>query len=660
MNKYIKRISIVLGGIFFLLPLTWAQQRSCGMLQQTDRLRSIPAQNQLHENSVLKFKRYAATQARLGAVLCTNPVQLPVAIHFQGIINPDTACLRALVQNQMSILNADFQGKNADTTLWQSNAHYYPGLNMGQTCLEFVIANKNHPEGYHLQDGDPAVTINSTTGDYVYDWTGYINIVVRDIGDLGYAPLGGLGNGDGINVDDNAFGTFGCGQVLPNYPYNLGRTLVHEMGHYLYLNHIWANESDIGGCSNDDGVSDTPFSEAPNYGCPTLPTSCNTMDLYMNYMDYVNDSCMYMFSAGQSERMNNWITTNLQTVVTKKAEVYLEICEDCTPPVCIDNDKDGYCSSVDCNDANSAVPAASGSLCDDNNPNTYQDIIQLDGCTCAGIPNVCKDFGGDTDADGVCDALDCDPFDACYPKALGTACDDGNSGTTEDKIQADGCTCAGKMTIGNATTVHVKVLLEGLYDPIYQRLNKEIQSLNLLPVSQPFNTAPWYYTGTETVTSFPTNVVDWILIMARDTDDNIVGQAAGFITTSGAIVAVNGSQGVLLNNALNNYISIHHRNHLAVVSATPYTDVLDFTSSISSVKGTEQLITKGDEFCLHAGDFDANGIINNVDYNEWVNKKSLLNQYLSVDGDGNGVVNNLDYNLWLNNSAKVGYSPIHY
>ena len=51
-----------------------------------------------------------------------------------------------------------------------------------------------------------------------------------------------------------------------------------------------------------------------------------------------------------------------------------------------DNDNDGVCADVDCNDNNPNVPAPVGSACNDNNPNTNNDVIQSDGCTCAGIP----------------------------------------------------------------------------------------------------------------------------------------------------------------------------------------------------------------------------------------------------------------------------------
>ena len=64
--------------------------------------------------------------------------------------------------------------------------------------------------------------------------------------------------------------------------------------------------------------------------------------------------------------------------------------------------------------------------------------------------------------------------------------------------------------------------------------------------------------------------------------------------------------------------------------------------------------------CLYAGDYDATGIINSVDFNDWKVQGAVLNQYLPIDGDGNGIVNNKDYNLWIRNRSKVGEPSVRY
>ena len=125
----------------------------------------------------------------------------------------------------------------------------------------------------------------------------HLNIWVCNIGGgiLGYAQFpGGSSSTDGVVL---LYSTLPGGSAAP---YNEGRTATHEVGHYLNLRHIWGD----GRCKQDDFVADTPSSDGPNYGCPTYPTvNCRSNDMTMNYMDYTDDACMYMFSEGQKSRM---------------------------------------------------------------------------------------------------------------------------------------------------------------------------------------------------------------------------------------------------------------------------------------------------------------------------------------------------------------------
>lgn len=244
---------------------------------------------------------------------CAESVPLPMAFHFQGFANPDVECLRELAIGQLQILNDDYQGINGDITLWTDGAAtFFPGVSNGESCIQFCLPTTGHPTGFGIGDGDPAVTINQFTGSFNGSWSGYINVFVRNIGALGFSPLGGSGTGDGVTVDNQAFGAgSGCPGANPAAPYNLGRTLTHELGHYLGLGHIWG-----GGCGQDDGVGDTPNSSGGYLGCPTNGTSsCGSTDMHMNYMDYVDDQCMYMFSAGQVGVMDAYASANLQNVI---------------------------------------------------------------------------------------------------------------------------------------------------------------------------------------------------------------------------------------------------------------------------------------------------------------------------------------------------------
>jgi hypothetical protein len=119
---------------------------------------------------------------------------------------------------------------------------------------------------------------------------------------LGYAQFpGGPAATDGVVILHSAFGT--TGTAAP--PFHLGRTATHEIGHWLNLNHIWGDDGT--GCSGTDNVADTPNQGGGNTGKPTFPhVSCGNGpngDMFMNYMDYVDDDAMFMFTAGQATRM---------------------------------------------------------------------------------------------------------------------------------------------------------------------------------------------------------------------------------------------------------------------------------------------------------------------------------------------------------------------
>ncbi|HFA50199.1 MAG TPA: hypothetical protein ENJ95_14405, partial [Bacteroidetes bacterium] len=118
-----------------------------------------------------------------------------------------------------------------------------------------------------------------------------------------------------------------------------------------------------------------------------------------------------------------------------------------------DSDGDGVCDNDDCAPNDASLPATPGTACNDGDPNTVNDMIQSDGCTCAGTFDPCATSGGDSDGDGVCDNDDCAPNDASLPATPGTACNDGDPNTVNDMIQADGCTCAGSTPVCDNITL---------------------------------------------------------------------------------------------------------------------------------------------------------------------------------------------------------------
>jgi PKD repeat protein len=100
---------------------------------------------------------------------------------------------------------------------------------------------------------------------------------------------------------------------------------------------------------------------------------------------------------------------------------------------------------------------------------------------------------------------------------------------------------------------------------------------SMMPLSQPYNISPWYYTGTETVAAIPyPNVVDWVLVELRDAADaasaasaTMMDRQAAFLLSNGKVVALDGVSHLQFNNSLtqNLFVVIWHRNHLGVMSS---------------------------------------------------------------------------------------------
>ena len=206
----------------------------------------------------------------------------------------------AQIQSQIDVLNADFTAANTD---YNSTPSFFQSVRSGDTKIRFVldqVIRKSTTKSSWRTDN--AMKVASKGGIAPLSPSNKLNMWVCNMsgGILGYAQFpGGSLSTDGVVVDNNAFGKGGTTTA----PFNLGRTATHEVGHWLNLRHIWGDAT----CGNDF-VGDTPLHQTSNGGCPAFPRygSCSTTVpmMTMNYMDYTNDACMYMFSLGQSTRMN--------------------------------------------------------------------------------------------------------------------------------------------------------------------------------------------------------------------------------------------------------------------------------------------------------------------------------------------------------------------
>jgi len=313
------KITFLLAFLSLSLASFAQQQRTCGTDAYMEEQLQNPEFRTQYEERQAKFKQNL--ELRETGVSNRNAMAtlfIPVAVHYESGNEADRACLVALAQSQIDILNNDFRGTNADISQWAAASASYPGVNTGSLDVQFTLATQNHPAGTDpdLVEGEPAVTIGynfgggATPADNDASFSGYMNFVVRNIGGgiLGYSPLGGSpAAGATVVMTTSAFGSgAGCTGVVPGAPYNLGRTLTHELGHFLNLGHTFS-----GSCGTDDSVADTPNIDQPSFGCPTVGgvTMCGNTSLTMNFMDYVNDACMFMLTEGQTNRSDAYLDT---------------------------------------------------------------------------------------------------------------------------------------------------------------------------------------------------------------------------------------------------------------------------------------------------------------------------------------------------------------
>ncbi len=265
-------------------------------------------------NEIEKQGRNKRTQA----VLLRLPIIVHVVHNGEPVGSGPNLSLTQ-VQAQIAVLNEDFRRLQGT-----------PGFNNhpagADIEIEFCLSPVNEnggamtEPGIHRYNGNKANwsrtdienQLKPTTiwnPNIFYNvWT--VKFASSDANLLGYAqfpdqsgltglPASGPATTDGVVVRYQSFGSADKGTFpVMEAPYNKGRTLAHETGHWLGLRHIWGD----GNCA-EDFVADTPPAAGPSSGCPTGRTTCGGLNMVENYMDYSYDACMNIFTQGQKDRM---------------------------------------------------------------------------------------------------------------------------------------------------------------------------------------------------------------------------------------------------------------------------------------------------------------------------------------------------------------------
>ncbi|GAA4318232.1 M43 family zinc metalloprotease [Compostibacter hankyongensis] len=302
-------------------PLRSPAQHYCAtdlaIRQALQKRPALSGQLQLMDN--LARRRTERGQPR-PAFTREQTVTIPVVVH---VVLPDPALVSdAQILSQIAVLNTDYTAANTDISeipaVWRSL--------IGNLHLQFCLAQRT-PDGlptngivrsstdrfqFGVNDACPEVKHAATGGSDAWDTQHYLNIWICNLesGYLGVTTPPGLysADEDGVVIQYNAFGTTGVLQA----PYDRGRTATHEVGHYLGLLHPWGLTG--GSCSPGDNIDDTPPQSDAVYGhhaFPYLQDPCSPTFpgvQLMNFMEYVDDTVMHLFTTDQTDRMDAILT----------------------------------------------------------------------------------------------------------------------------------------------------------------------------------------------------------------------------------------------------------------------------------------------------------------------------------------------------------------
>ncbi|WP_428225219.1 T9SS type A sorting domain-containing protein [Flavobacterium sp.] len=271
---------------------------------------------------------------KVGKEAKATVIKIPVVVHVihnGDVYGTGENIKDEQVMSQIQVMNEDYR-RMLNTPGYNTNA---VGADVE---VEFCLA-KTDPKG-KLTNGIDRVNLgidafqeadveNNLKPNTIWNPEEYLNMwTCRFTGDLdgvlGYAQfpsdsgLGGLDADGGLATTDGviaAYDTFGSSTIFPggtyNAPYDKGRTMTHEVGHWLGLRHIWGDGTSC--TTNTDYCNDTPVAKAENYNCPTGKDSCASKpgkDMIENYMDYTDDTCMNVFTNDQKTRIRTVLSVS--------------------------------------------------------------------------------------------------------------------------------------------------------------------------------------------------------------------------------------------------------------------------------------------------------------------------------------------------------------
>lgn len=328
-----RKITFILVTLFIITGTVGAQQvlpipdiRTCATMEEDSILRAkYPNYGSLDELEIAIQKKIKQIEekrrsGRFEQEIITIPIIFHV-VHNGENLGTGSNISQEQIQAQIEVLNEDFRrlsGSNgfndhpdgADIEIEFCLASVdEDGNEMAEPGVDRVLSNRSAWTRQAIEGELKPLTIWNPNF-YYNVWT--VTFDTEDELLLGYAQFpgqsglsglnenGGPASTDGVVVRYSVVGSAQKGNFpVMQAPYNLGRTMVHETGHWLGLRHIWGD----GPCNADDFCDDTPSASGPHRGCPRGTVSCDSQDMVENYMDYSDDACMNIFTRDQKTRI---------------------------------------------------------------------------------------------------------------------------------------------------------------------------------------------------------------------------------------------------------------------------------------------------------------------------------------------------------------------
>lgn len=314
-NIYQKGLFVCFFLIFFGFTAE-GQQRSCGL-------------NQLYQSYELEtfVKKHALSGEFNNEFPLTQRSNRYIPLVFNIVLESGRPPITLKeIEDQIEVLNESFNAANTDLGRLPKEFRPYAANSGLQFCLAYIDDDTGLQPAIRQKttdlenfgdlvniEGKLLIKYSALGGFDAMDPQKYVNIWITELSAYqGFATLPGESSPgeSGIVIDPDYFGYYP--EMPEKQPFNLGKTLVHEMGHYFGLLHTWGLEES---CTSDDGIEDTPLQGTIYYGCPSHPQiSCGTVDMFMNYMNFTDDPCLIFFTEGQKKRMDQMINAYYPTL----------------------------------------------------------------------------------------------------------------------------------------------------------------------------------------------------------------------------------------------------------------------------------------------------------------------------------------------------------